>query len=107
MEKPEVDPERTPSGKKALGYGQIVIHVWIADDTAEAMVEGHPDMPFDFYAMATTHLMSMVAANSTDGYKEAIDRLVEATLSNKGTMIIKSSEGEEDSEGPKDEKESL
>lgn len=85
-------PTKAPSGKKAHGYGEIMIRVWATgpeDDPwkgAEAVILTPPGLPFPFYMVGAEHLMTAVAQKSDAGFERALELLVEGATTNRGKI---------------------
>src|SRR3990172_1237355 len=86
-------PELSPSGKKPIVYGEVLIRVWLMGDSidnidgAEAVIDTpSPDMPFECLVAAAEHLLTAVAMRSGAGFEHAIQLVVEGAKTNKGRL---------------------
>lgn len=87
----EPSPTITPSGRPAIGYGSLEIHVWFTKDDAgrlgaEVVIAGPPDMPLAFHQVACEHLMTGVALRSDRGFEATLEALARGAISNRGRL---------------------
>jgi hypothetical protein len=74
----DVNPGKAPSGTRATGYGDILVHVWITHEDednvqSEGAIVADPRMPSVFMEQAARHLLVAAALGSGVDFNEAID----------------------------------
>lgn len=89
MSHPEMNPRKAPSGARATGYGDVLVHVWITgedEDTveSEAVIIADPRMPPIFMAEAARHVLGAAALVAGGNFNEAIDIIAENAKRSQG-----------------------
>jgi len=102
-----MNPEESPSGKKASGYAEFHVRVWALGPesnpfkSAECIIESAPDVPYPFLMIAAENMAASMARNSDAGFERALELLVEGAIEN---QTVKGVTNTKPSKGPKPER---